>query len=117
MKITIHKSCDTTPKHPKIGPKDDLQFQCDALQIFAVNLPGGVFIGYPDNFSLPVAGPFLFPVSPLQPVPGTKARIANYIYDVLGQNCTQLRKKHRKKKKKAVSKTRLDVPPDIIIES
>ena len=103
LQIEITSTCKTEPRHAEMNSKGytQVQWHCGASKEYTLHLPGGVFEGYPDDFTVLVYGPEFVPETPLElnDTITYEQVIRNYVYDSSGNNCNLPRA----------------VPPDILI--
>jgi hypothetical protein len=106
--VTIQSVCNANPRSAGIGGGSgysSIQWQATGSNTYCLKLPGGVFTGQPNDFTVSISGTGWQPSTALTVADNATAQtIANYIYspDCNGSNCSQLQG---------------DPPPDIIIES
>jgi hypothetical protein len=101
-KVKIGSSAQTTPIKLSIQAGHRLQFQCEAGQIYAVQLPGGFFKNHDYTFSIPLpSNTKEVPTESLIPI--QVGSISDYAYDSQGNNCSK-------------GLVIMSAPPDIIID-
>jgi hypothetical protein len=105
LKVTIQSVCNSNPQAGQMGGANEpseIQWQATGSESYSLQLPGGVFVGYPNAFTLTITGTGWQPSTPLQIASNATAQsISNYIYQN-GSNCDN---------------PGGDNPPDIIIDS
>jgi hypothetical protein len=106
QQIKINHVCKTTPPTATIGGNtgfDQVQWcASNPHDTFTLHLPGGYFVGYLNDFQLPIAGKSWQPVPALQLVPNLIAPpITKYVFDTNGVGCLLA----------------ADSPPEIVIEA
>lgn len=105
LRVTVNSVCRANPQAATLGGtsgKTQIQWQATGTESYDLHLPGGVFVGQTDPFTLTITGTGWQPDTPYQLVSNaTAATYSKYVYQN-GQNCQSLSG---------------DLPPDIIIES
>src|SRR5262249_46069563 len=108
--IDIHNVCQTTPNQSEKAVKTDtIQWRTGLFDAWSLRLPGGVFYGHPNDFTLLISGVLPQPATALVVNTGGPVVISNYIYDSNGHNC--IRTSNKKSKKRTAN------PPEILIGS
>src|SRR5947208_2884424 len=98
--ITIHSPCFTSPdQHVHVRVGDLVRWKADHAEMYLLEIPGGFFKGYPDDFEIIVFGTRW--TSDYEVAGVTVTKFINYIYNLTG-NC--------------VLSTAAG-PPDVIIDS